>query len=79
MGMKCPTCGTVTSKRYRSPAETVFGTFRRHHCRECGTIFLSVQTVVTGAVAEDFLDRMAKAPSSKMRGEEAGSAMTELE
>jgi hypothetical protein len=64
--------------RYRSPVEMSFGIFRRHHCRECGLIFLSAQRVVTGADAEALLDLMEKqsSGSSKTPGAEDGSVMT---
>lgn len=58
MALTCPKCGSDSSVRYRSPRDFEGRTYRRHKCRECGTIFLSVQKVMSHAAAEALLDLM---------------------
>ena len=44
--MRCPRCGSLSISRYRSPKSLLDMELRRHSCKECGMVFLSVQTVV---------------------------------
>jgi transcriptional regulator NrdR family protein len=53
--MRCPTCGSEDSERYRAPVQRADVVLRRHRCRGCRTVFLSAQTVVTEELAEHLL------------------------
>lgn len=57
--MLCPSCGSVRSERFRSPVEKMGIILRRHKCRDCGTVFLSAQTVVTDDLKETLLPILA--------------------
>lgn len=45
--MRCENCGSTGLERYRSPVERQDVILRRHRCKACGHISLSVQVVVT--------------------------------
>lgn len=59
--MKCPSCGSSDSERYKSPVDRQEITLRRHRCRECGSVFLSAQTVLTDELAEKLLPLLVRA------------------
>lgn len=81
MALTCPMCGSDSSVRYRSPMDRDHRTYRRHKCRDCGAIFLSVQRVMSHADAESLLDLMEtqSASSSKTPGDSATSVTVVLD
>jgi transcriptional regulator NrdR family protein len=59
--MLCPNC-YLPGERYKSPKEVPgLGVMRRHKCRNCRRVFLSLQKVVTGKYAEVVLNRIEAA------------------
>lgn len=52
--MSCPNCDSEDYERYRSPVTIPGqGIVRRHKCRGCGWIFMSIQVVVSDEEAWD--------------------------
>ena len=53
--MSCPGCGGSNFVRYRSPKSVARFVIRRHTCRDCRRVFLSIQYVVDPITAEALL------------------------
>jgi len=53
----CPACGSANHERYRAPTFMAGNVLRRHLCRDCRKVFLSVEIVVESL---DHLEQITK-------------------
>lgn len=49
--MKCPACGSLNHRRYRSPRMRKDVLVRRHRCLDCGEVFTTAEVVITDEMA----------------------------
>lgn len=49
--MRCPHCDSRDYEPYKDPAVRADAILRRHRCRNCKGLFMSIQLPVTGKLA----------------------------